>query len=317
MNRFLDVRALSDADIAHLSRELQIDIAVDLTGFTQNERSGIFARRAAPVQISYLGFPGTMGADFIDYLIADRTLVPTSSQPHYSEKIIYMPDCFQANDADCPVAASARTRVDEDLPADGFVYCCFNNNYKITPEIFDRWMRILGQVENSVLWLLEDHPCTGDNLHKEASLRGIAPQRLRFARRLPRAEHIARQKLADLFLDTHPFNAGATASLALRAGLPLLTYRGETFASRMAASLLHAIGLPELVTSTQQEYEDLAVALARDPSRYAELRHRLQRNLQTTPLFNTQKFTRQLESAYSAIYQRSQAGLAPEHLTLQ
>jgi predicted O-linked N-acetylglucosamine transferase (SPINDLY family) len=307
MDRFLDVRFLSDTEVTQLSRELEVDIAVDLMGFTQHGRTGIFSRRAAPIQVNYLGYPGTMGASYIDYLIADQTLIPEASQQHYREKIVYLPDTFQANSRVLP-AKHLYTRAAEQLPEQGFVYCCFNNNYKITPAIFEVWMRILERVEGSVLWLLEGNPWAADNLRREAAGRGIAPHRLIFARGLPLAEHVARQQLADLFLDTLPFGAGAMASPALWAGLPLLTCLGETFAGRMAASLLRAIDLPELVTTTSAAYEALAIELALDTGRYRELRRRLQHNRLTTPLFDTAVFTRHLETAYSAMYERYHAG---------
>jgi predicted O-linked N-acetylglucosamine transferase (SPINDLY family) len=314
MDRFLDLRSMTDGDIAQLSRNLEVDIAVDLKGFTRDNRPGIFAERAAPIQVNYLGYPGTMGAGYIDYLIADPTLIPEASQRHYSEKIVYLPDMYQPNDSRRPLSLNPCTRASEGLPETAFVYCCFNSAYKITPAVFDIWMRVLGRVEGSVLWLFEDNPAAVDNLRKEARRRGIAPERLVFARPLPVAEHLARQRLADLFLDTTPYNAHTTASDALWVGLPLLTCIGETFASRVAASLLRAIDLPELVTATEAEYEELAVELAHDPQRYQALRQRLQQNRLTAPLFDTLAFTRHLEAAYSAIYDRYHAGLPPDHI---
>ena len=314
MDRFVDVRTMPDREVARLSRDLEVDIAVDLMGFTDNSRTGIFAERAGPIQVSYLGFVGTMGASYIDYLIADRTVIPAESQRHYSEKIIYLPNCYQANDSKREFSTKPRTRADEGLPEDGFVYCCFNNNFKITPATFDKWMRILGQVEGSVLWLLESNRWAGGNLRKEAARRGISPDRIVFAKRLPLAEHLTRQALADLFLDTLPYNAGATASHALWAGLPVLTCMGEAFASRMAASLLRAIGLPELVTTSDPAYEALAVKLARDPVLHGEIRERLSQNRLTAPLFDVQVFTRHLEEAYISIDERRQMGLAPDNI---
>jgi protein O-GlcNAc transferase len=314
MDRFLDVRSLSDGAIAQLSRELEVDIAVDLKGFTEHHRTGIFAHRAAPIQVNYLGYPGTMGAPYIDYLIADHTLIPKASQRHYSEKIVYLPDSYQANDSARLISTRPYTRAEEGLPQQGFVYCCFNNNFKITPATFDLWMRILGRIEGTVLWLLEGNPWVEDNLRREAAQRGIAPQRLIFARRLPLAEHLARHRLADLFLDNLPCSAHTTASDALWAGLPVLTCAGETFASRVAASLLRAIDLPELVTTTEPAYETLAVELALNTERRIEIRERLQRNRATAPLFDTPRFVRHLEAAYSAMYERYQADLPPEHI---
>jgi predicted O-linked N-acetylglucosamine transferase (SPINDLY family) len=314
MDRFLDVRLLPDREVAQLSRELEVDIAVDLKGFTHESRTGIFAARAAGIQVSYLGYPGTMGADYIDYLIADPTLIPEASRQYYSEKIVYLPDSYQVNDSQRLISAKPCARADEGLPDGAFVYCCFNNAYKISPAVFDVWMRVLGRVEGSVLWLLEENPWVAGNLRKEAARRGIAPERLVFAKPLPLAEHLARQRLADLFLDTLPYNAHTTASDALWAGLPVLTRMGETFASRVAASLLRAIDLPELVTATEAEFEELAVALARDAERYRALRQRLKENRLRTPLFDIQAFTSHLEAAYSAMHERYQAGLAPEHI---
>ena len=314
MDRLVDVQSMTDREVAQLSRTLEVDIAVDLKGFTRDHRAGIFAERAAPIQVNYLGYPGTMGADYMDYLIADHTLIPKDCQRHYSEKIAYLPDSYQPNDSRRPLSAKLSTRADEGLPENAFVFCCFNNAYKIGPAVFDIWMRILARVEGSVLWLLEDNPSASANLRKEAARREISPDRLVFARRLPLAEHLARHTLADLFLDTSPYNAHTTASDALWAGLPVLTRIGETFAGRVAASLLRAVDLPELVTATEAEFEELAVELARNAERYRALRKRLQQSRATAPLFDTQAFTRHLEAAYCAMFERYQAGLSPEHI---
>jgi predicted O-linked N-acetylglucosamine transferase (SPINDLY family) len=314
MDRFVDVQSLPDQAVAEFSRELEVDVAVDLMGFTRGSRPGIFAQRAAPIQVSYLGYPATMGADFIDYLIADSTLIPEASRRHYSEKIVYLPDSFQVTDSGQLIASTPCSRAQHGLPEQGFVFCCFNNNYKIAPATFDIWMRILARVEGSVLWLLEDNPVAGANLRKQAARRGIDPQRLIFAPRLPLPEHLSRQRLAGLFLDTLPFNAGATASPALWAGLPVLTRMGESFAGRMAASLLRAIDLPELVTTTDAAYEALAVDLALNPQRLHELRQKLERNRLTTPLFSTAAFTRHLEAAYTEMHARYHANLPPDHI---
>jgi predicted O-linked N-acetylglucosamine transferase (SPINDLY family) len=316
MDRFLDVRSVPDREVARLSRELEVDIAVDLMGFTDNSRTGIFAERASPIQVSYLGYVGSMGANYIDYLIADDTVVPEPSQQYYSEKIIYLPDCYQPNDSRRVPSTTLYTRAGEGLPENRFVYCCFNNTFKITPAIFDLWMRILGQVEGSVLWLLESNQWAAENLRKEAARREVSPDRLIFANRLPLAEHLARQSLADLFLDTLPYNAGATASHALWAGLPILTRMGEAFASRMAASLLQAIRLPELITCTDAEYVALAVELAFNAERYREIRERLKRNRLVAPLFDVSGFARHLEAAYTALYERHQMGLPPENIEI-
>jgi predicted O-linked N-acetylglucosamine transferase (SPINDLY family) len=314
MDRFVDVRAMPDRAVAELSRSLEVDIAVDLKGFTKESRTGIFAERAAPVQVSYLGYPGTMGAAYMDYLIADPTVIPESQQRHYAEKVVYLPDSYQPNDSRRAISRKPFVRTDEGLPEEGFVYCCFNSAYKISPGVFDIWMRILGRVHGSVLWLLEDNPAASDNLRREALGRGIAAERLIFAKSLPLDEHLARHRLADVVLDTFPYNAHTTASDALWAGLPVLTRTGESFASRVAASLLRAIGLPELITATETEYEELAVGLAHDGERLQALCGNLEQNRLSSPLFDSIAYTRHLESAYIAIVERQEAGLPPEHI---
>jgi protein O-GlcNAc transferase len=313
-DRFLDVRAKSDREIAQLSRELQIDIAVDLKGFTQDERKGIFLHRAAPVQINYLGYPGTMAASYMDYIVADPVLIPAASRQYYTEKIVYLPNSYQVNDRKREISARQYSRAELGLPPEGFVFCCFNNCFKILPAVFDSWMRILKQVEGSVLWLLADSESAVTNLRRNAEARGVQGTRLIFARREPVPEHLARHRAADLFLDTLPYNAHTTASDALWAGLPVLTRTGESFAARVAASLLSAIHLPELVTSTPEQYEALAVELATDPARLAQIRGKLAENRLGTPLFDTTSFTRHLEDAYGQIHERYQQGLPPDNI---
>ena len=310
---FIDVRGKSDEEIAELARQMKIDIAIDLAGFTGDSRTSIFALRAAPIQVNYLGYPGTMGADYMDYLIADRVLIPEKSRAHYTEKIVYLP-CFQANDREREIADKVFTREELGLPQCGFVFCCFNNNYKITPGTFAGWMRILKSVDAGVLFLYASNNVVIVNLRKEAAQSGVDPNRLVFGTKLAPPEYLARFRVADLFLDTFPFNAGTTASDALWAGLPLLTLTGETFASRMAASLLRAIDLPELITSTQEEYEALAIELATQPERLAAIRQKLERHRLTTPLFNTKFFTQHIEGAYAQMYERYHSDLAPEHI---
>jgi predicted O-linked N-acetylglucosamine transferase (SPINDLY family) len=313
-SRFIDVQRKSDMEIALLARELQIDIAVDLGGHTANSRPRIFALRAAPVQVNYLGYPGTSGAPYMDYLIGDRTVIPPGNFIHYSEKILYLAHSYLPNDSTRTVSEHPPSREAAGLPATGFVYCCFNNSYKITPAVFDGWMRILKRTPAAVLWLARTDAIAAENLRREAVGRGVNPERLIFATRVPSlADHLARQRLADLFLDTLPYNAHATAIDALWAGLPVLTRLGEGFAGRVAASLLKSIGLPELITSTPQEYEEMAVELAHDPGRLAAIKHKLAEHRLTTPLFDTRTFTRHLESAYQRIDARQRAGLAPDH----
>jgi protein O-GlcNAc transferase len=315
-DRFVDASVLSDAALLSLIEDAEIDILVDLKGFTEDERTRIFASRAAPIQVNYLGYPATMGADFIDYLICDRVIIPEPSRQHFSEKLAYLPHSYQVNDARREISEREIGRLDCDLPLTGFVFCCFNKSYKINPEIFDCWMGLLGQVDGAVLWLLDDNPTATANLRKEAAARGVDATRLVFARRLPAAEHLARHRLADLFLDTLPYNAHTTTSDALWSGLPVLTQIGETFAGRVAASLLIAVGLPELIAATRDEYEKLALALARDPERLAALRAKLMRNRLTTPLFNTEMTTRHIERAYHEMVERHRRGLPPEHIEI-
>lgn len=312
LDHFIDVRERSDQEIAQLSRELGIDIAVDLMGFTQDSRLGCFAYRCAPVQVSYLGYPGTTGADYMDYVVADRVVIPPEARDHFAEKVVYMPHCYQVNDSQREISGRSFAREELGLPATGFVFCCFNNNFKILPATFDGWMRILRAVEGSVLWLFEDNPLAAANLRQQAQARGVSADRLVFAARMPRDEHLARHRLADLFLDTLPYNAHTTASDALRAGLPVLTCMGASFASRVAASLLYAVGLPELVTSTQAAFEARAIALAQDPAQLAGLCERLRRQGPQSPLFDTPRFARDIESAFATMQERRQKGLPPE-----
>jgi protein O-GlcNAc transferase len=313
-DHFFDVSNRSDLDIARHSRELGIDIAIDLKGLTADSRMGIFAERCAPIQVSYIGYPGTMGADYIDYIIADTTVIPRERQSDYTEKVVYLPHSYQVNDSSRKISERVFTRQQLGLPESGFVFCCFNNTYKILPSTFDVWMRILNAVDGSVLWLLEDNPTAAKNLRKEAESRGIDKHRLIFAPRMPVDQHLARQRLADLFIDTLPYNAHTTASDALWAGLPVLTCMGKSFASRVAASLLNAIELPEMITSTETEYEAKAIELASNPEKLLNIKLKLEKKRLTTPLFDAKLFTKHLESAYTAMYEKYQAGFAPESI---
>lgn len=316
VEHFTDVSHLSDEEIAAQARQDRIDIAVDLKGYTQFARSGIFAQHAAPVQVNYLGFPGSMGAPFIDYIVADSVIIPPGTESNYSEHIIRLPGSYQPNDRQRRIAPDAQERNAHGLPEEGFVFCCFNNNFKITPDIFDIWMRLLTNVDGSVLWLFEDNAQVAPNLRREAAARGVDPQRLIFAARLPLDEHLARHRHADLFLDTHYCNAHTTASDALWAGLPLVTCAGNTFASRVAASLLHACGMAELVTHSLQDYEQLCLTLARDSERLARLREHLSQQRERLPLFDTPGYVHRLESAWAQIHARHQAGLPPAHMNI-
>lgn len=315
-DRFVDVREHDDAHVARMMREMKIDIAIDLMAYTVGARPGILAHRPAPVQVAYLGFPGTTGADFIDYLVADRFVVPDQDQPWYSEKIALLPDTYQVNDDRRRIAQRTPARAEAGLPERGFVFCCFNNNYKIRPQAFDIWMRLLGKLPGSVLWLLDDNPWARRNLRTEAHARGIDPQRLIFAPRVAPEEHLARHRLADLFLDTLPYNAHTTASDALWSGLPVLTCAGTAFAGRVAGSLLSAIGLRELITYNYHDYETLALKLASGGGLLRELRAKLSRNRSTLPLFDTDRFRRHIESAYASMWQIWQTGERPRPIVV-
>ena len=318
VDHFHDVQKMSDNDLAILSRSFEIDIAVDLGGFTQDSRTGVFALQAAPIQVNYLGYSGTMAANYMDYLIADHTLIPEEKKHHYLEKIVYMPNSFMVNDTKTKLSNRLFTRVDTGLPTNGFVFCCFNNHYKITPYIFIGWMQILKAVEDSVLWLSEGNSSVVNNLIKEAKKNGVDENRLIFASRLDSMkDHLNRIKQADLFIDTLPYNAHATSSDALRMGLPVLTCVGNSFASRVAASLLNAVNLPELITTTQEQYESLAIQLATHPEKLKTIKDKLVNNLPTTPLYDTPLFTRHLESAYLTMYDRYQQGLDPDYIYVE
>lgn len=311
-DQFIDVHGKSDREIALLARSMCVDIAVDLGGHTGNSRTRIFAQRAAPIQVNYLGYPGTMGAEYMDYLIGDPTVISEAQRPHYTEKIVYLPNSYLPHDSSRPIADIVFSREDLGLPLSGFVFCCFNNNYKITPDTFDGWMRILRRVENSVLWLSQKDPMSARNLRREAQRRGVDGERLIFADRMSSfPEHLARHRAADLFLDTLPYNAHATALDALWAGLPVLTCMGEGFVSRVAASLLNSLQMPELITTTAMQYESLAVELATNPKRLDEIRQKLARNRLTTPLFDTRAFTGHLEAAYAEMHERYVGNLPP------
>jgi len=310
-DRFIDLRGRDDGHIARAIRTSEIDIAIDLKGYTSDARPGIFALRPAPIQVNFLGFPGTMGVDFMDYIIADPVIVPRADEAHYSEKIVWLPNSYQPNDRTRDVAASVLSRGAVGLPETGFAFCCFNNSYKIQPAVFEVWMSLLTQVDGSVLWLLADNPTAVSNLKREAERRGVESKRLVFGQRLDLPEHLARHALADLFLDTLPYNAHTTASDALWAGLPVVTCKGNTFAGRVAGSILKAAGLPELVTESLADYEALALTLARDPAKLSAIKAKLKPNLATVPLFDIARYTRDIEAAYGSMHERRQRGLPP------
>ena len=314
--RFIDAKTFSDEQIANLVRSSEVDILVDLMGFTAGARTGVFARRPAPVQVNYLGYPATMGAEYIDYIIGDRIVIPEDKQEFYEEKIVYLPNSFHPTDQDRRISDKEFLRTDAGLPHEGFVFCCFNANYKITPDVFDIWMRILKKVEDGVLWLVVENPTAKSNLRSEAVTRGVNAERLIFAPRMSLPEHQSRLRLADLFLDTLPYNAGTTASDMLWAGLPVLTRIGDTFVGRMAASVLNAIGLPELITTTLEAYEQMAIDLAMHSEKLAVIKRKLAENRLNTPLFDTKLFTKHIEAAYSIMWERYQRGAPPESFSV-
>ena len=311
-DRFIDVQNKGSKEIAGMIRAMEIDIVVDLAGYTQDSRTDILAYRPAPVHVNYLGYPGTLGVEYMDYILADSVVIPGSDQEYYSEKVVHLPGAYLPADATLKVADEAPPRAAYGLPSTGFVFCSFNHAYKINPTIFDVWMRILKRCPDSVLWLMKLNMTAEPNLRKEAEARGVDPSRLIFATRVPRVEdHLARYRLADLFLDTTPYNAHTTACDALFVGLPVLTFLGKSFPARVAASLLRAIGLTDLITYSLDDYENLAVTLAHDAPLLTQLREKLKANRATYPLFKTEEFCRNLEYAYTAMWQRTQRGEEP------
>lgn len=315
-SEFIDCNNKSDSEIAKISEDLGVHIAVDLKGFTTDSRTGIFANRAAPIQVNFIGYPGTMGGDYIDYIIADEVLIPEDLRQFYTEKVAYLPHCYQPNCRNRAVSNKSISRSDFGLPENGIVFSSFNNNYKITPDIFASWIRILKQVDGSVLWLLTSNSTAENNLRRYMEEGGVDPARLIFAQKLPVEEHLNRLRLADLMLDTFPCGAHTTCSDALRMGLPVVALMGQSFASRVAASLLTTVGLPELITASLSDYESLAIELAKGPEKLADIRARLQRNFESTPLFNPELFARNLESLYETMYRRHCDGLPVDHIRI-
>ena len=315
-DKFLDVSLKSDAEIAKISRDLEIDIACDVMGFTKGNKFQIFAEKCAPIQVSYLAFPGTTGANFIDYVIADKTLISKELQKHYSEKIISLPGTYQVNDSTKKISDKVFTREELGLPKNGFVFCCFNNNYKILPSVFDIWMRLLKKIKGSVLWLLVENSTAKENLKKEAVKRNVDENRIIFAKIMPLADHLARHRCADLFIDTFPYTAHTTCSDALWAGLPVITRVGNSFPSRVSASLLTAIDLPELITHTEKEFEDLAIEFANNKSKLDEIKIKLEKNKISESLFNTKLYTKNIESSFKIIYDRYLNNLPAENIEI-
>ncbi|GAB6141657.1 hypothetical protein JCM14076_23860 [Methylosoma difficile] len=315
-SQFIEVADKSDSEVAQLMVDLEIDIAVDLMGFTANNRTAIFSYRPAPIQINYLGYPGSMSAEYIDYILADTYIIPHDFQQYYQEKIIYLPDCFQVNDRKRFIPPQIPTRAALGLPEQALVLCSFNNSYKFTPTFFRVWMAILKAVPHSVLWLFAGNPQVRDNLVREAQRQGVEEARLIFTQKVPYQHYLANYPLADLFLDTLPFNGGTTVSDALWMGVPVLTCSGQAFAARMAGSLLRALGLPELVTDNLADYQATAIKLATTPLLLADIRAKLAQNRHTYPLFKTDLFCRHLESAYQQAWQNYQNGQPPSSFAI-
>ena len=313
---FADLNGLSDKDAALMARQHRLDIAIDLTGYTNGNRSGIFAYRAAPILINYLGFPGTSGADYMDYIIADNYLIPGGSRHFYTEKPIYLPHTYMPTDNTRKFSKNSIDRGSLGLPEDAFIICCFNNNYKITSSEFDIWMRVLKKVENSILWLRSSNYWSEENIKKEAEKRKIDPDRIVFAGRVPMDEHLTRQRCADLFVDTFNFNAHTTATEALWAGLPVVTKSGQGFAARVAGSLLNAVGLSELITDCENEYEALILNLATDKQKLSNIKNKLAANRLSQPLFDTEKYTIYLEDGYQKAHRRHLLGKHPDTISV-
>jgi predicted O-linked N-acetylglucosamine transferase (SPINDLY family) len=310
-DRIIPIAKVSDNVAAASVRAAEIDILVNLNGYFGTPRMGLFARRASPIQINYLGFPATLGAPCMDYILADPIVIPESERQYYTEAVAWLPGSYQANDCRRAIADTKSARAEQGLPDDAFVFCNFNQSYKLTPDIFAVWLRLLARVEGSVLWLLDGGPLFQGNLRQVAQRHGVAGERLVFAAPLPLAQHLARLGVADLFLDTLPYNAHTTASDSLWAGVPLLTCRGTSFPGRVATSLLMAAGLPELVTETLADYETLALRLATDAPALSVLKQKLAANRATCALFDTARFCRHIEAAYIEMFKRWQAGEAP------
>tara|TARA_B110000114_G_scaffold67958_1_gene72042 strand:+ start:1701 stop:3677 length:1977 start_codon:yes stop_codon:yes gene_type:complete len=316
VDHYHDVSTLSDQEIIKLARSLEIDIAIDLAGHTDGGRTNIFSMSAAPIQIGYIGFLGTMGSNYYDYVVADKIIIPEKNKKYYTENIIYLPN-YQVNDSQDYSEDMIFNKHDFGIPDETFVFCCFNQSYKFNPNIFDRWAKILKQVEDSVLMLYSENKNVIKNLKIEISNRGINPNRLIFLEKLIRSKYLARYKITDLFLDTHPYNAGATASDALRMGVPVLTYQGKSYPSRMGSSLLSTLNLPELIATSEKDYEIIAIELGKDSKKFDIIKEKLTNNLKTTQLFNTYLFSKNLEKAYQIIYKRSQDGLDSEDIEIK
>lgn len=313
---FIDVSNLSNEEVITIAEKEEIDIAIDLAGYTTGNRWDIFLNRVAPIQVNYLGYPGTLGGNFMDYIVADKVIIPEESQKYYSEKIVYMPDSYQPNDTQKQISSKQLSREEFGLPGNGIVLCCFNNSFKITPEVFEVWMRLLKQSEGSVLWLLSENHSVIENLKNAAKSHGVLEDRIIFAKNMPLAEHLARQRLADIFLDTIPYNAHTTGSEALWAGVPVVTLAGEVFASRVGASLLTALGMPELITYSLKDYENLILRLMKNPQELEAIKLKINGLKTSSPLFDTRRYVKNIESAYQIMFDSCLKGKKPDHIIL-
>ena len=318
-DQFFDVSIKTDKEIAQLSKDMNIDIAIDLMGYTTNARTGIFKESCAPIKINFLGYPGTLGTNLYDYIIADKILIPKKYQKDYSEKIVYLPDTYRPDHSAKKVSNKIFTKEELGLPKNSFVFCCFNNNFKVTPNVFNIWMNILKNVKDSVLWLMikGDNQTVKNHLKNEALKKGVESNRVIFAGRMSLSDHLARLKLANLFIDTMPYNAHTTACDALWVDLPVITLSGETFASRVGASILNAIGLNELITLSDKEFEDLAIELANNPKKLQQIKNKLSNNKNSKPLFNTKLYAKNIESVFNKIHIRHLNKLKPEHIEIK
>ena len=304
-DRFFDVRGRGTPEIAALIQEQEIDVLIDLAGPTADARPDVLGYHPAPVQVAYLGYAGTTGCSYMDYLIADETVIPEDHKPHYAEKVLYLPGCYLPTDPEVVISERTPTRAEMNLPEEGFIFCSFNHDHKINPPIFDTWMRILARVEGSVLWLMKLNSVAEANLLREAQARGISPERIRFASRVPSiSDHLARYRLPGLFLDTSPYNAHSTATDVLRAGLPVLTLEGNSFQSRVATSIVRAIGMPELAVKSLADYESFAVEVGQSSEKAAGLRARVEQHVKVSDSFNSKLKTEALERLYTVAHER-------------
>jgi protein O-GlcNAc transferase len=316
-DHFIDAKDMLPEQIARFMREIEIDIAIDLAGYTSDSRIAIFSHRPAPSQVNYLGYAGTLGTENIDYIIADPHVLPAQHWPFYTEKVVYLPNCYFPTDGSIAIAEASPGREACGLPVEGLVFCSFSHPHKINPPMFDVWMRLLKKAPGSVLWLATGSPLAQANLRSQAETRGVEGDRLIFAGRVPAIEdHLARYRLADIFLDTYPYNAHTTAVDALMAGLPVVTCRGNAFPARVAASLLENVGLPDMIANSLQEYEEKVSKMIGNPEAFMELKERLTKNRTESSLFNTKGICRDLEAAYIAIWRAQMLADTPDVLSL-